>query len=277
MHSDVMIGIVLYNPEIDTLLKNLKKYEKMSKNIFLIDNGSAKEEEIESKLQEYQVIFNHKNKGIAQALNQLLDIGQKKKFKYLLTLDQDSKMNYECFKNLYAYKDVDKVAIIAPRINDLNKNEMEEISEDYQYVTRCITSGSLMNLKLCNNNKIRFDEKMFIDYVDFDYCKALELCGYKIIKVRDAILQHEVGKRTKRKFLFWNVYPTNHSPIRVYYFARNIKYYLYKYKGNLSFKEYFHDLIHLWWKFLNILLYEDNKKEKLKMYGKGLKDYKLEG
>lgn len=276
MYSDVMIGIVLYNPEIDTILKNLKRYEKISKNIFLIDNGSTNVKKIESELQKYHVVFNHENKGIAHALNQLLDIGKKENLKYLLTLDQDSKIDYECFKNLYANKDVDNVAIIAPRINDLNKREMEKISEEYQYVNRCITSGSLMNLRLCNNNEIRFDEKMFIDYVDFDYCKTLELCGYKIIKVRDAILQHEVGKRTKRKFLFWNVYPTNHSPIRVYYFARNIKYYLHKYKRNLSFKEYFHDSIHLWWKFLNILLYEDNKKEKLKMYRKGLKNYKLE-
>lgn len=273
--DDVAIGIVLYNPDILLLEQTINNIKEITSDIYFIDNNSKNKKEVQKLLKEYLVIFNDNNYGIAKALNQLLDIAFANGKKYLLTLDQDSRMNFNCFKEMYKFNNLQNVAIICPIIKDLNKLTTKTIKNEYQFVNRCITSGSLMNLKICKNIK-KFDEKMFIDYVDFDYCKNVICSGYKIVKVRDAVLEHEVGKRIKRKFLFWTVYPTNHTPQRVYYFSRNIRYYLYKYKNCLTFKEYIHDLIHLIWKFINIVMYEKNKKEKLKMYKKGIIDYRLE-
>ena len=276
-YLNVAIGIVLYNPDIEKLVENINRLKEITDSIYFVDNGSDNVNKIKEVLKEFstiKVIYNDENLGIAKALNQLLFLSIDNNKDFLLTLDQDSKMNIECFKNLYKYHNISKVAIICPIINDLNKVKSKTIKEEYKFINRCITSGSLMNLQYCQIIG-DFDEKMFIDYVDFDYCKQVNLHGFKIIMVRDAILDHEVGKRTKKKFLFFTVYPTNHSPKRVFYYARNVKYFLYKDRGKLSFKEYFHDVIHLTWKYVNILLYEENKKEKLDQFHKGLQEYKL--
>ena len=273
LYEDIIIGIVLYNPDINTLEKNIYNLKLITDDIIFIDNGSSNKNEIEKIIQnKYAIIFNNSNLGIAKALNQLLEEAIKKNKRYLLTLDQDSRMNRNIFDEMYKYRNIENVAIICPTIYDINKSKNKTIKMRYEYVSRCITSGSLMNISICSKLN-KFDEKMFIDYVDFDYCKNIMLSGYKIIQVREALLPHEVGKRIKRRFIFWDVYPTNYNNTqRYYYFARNIKYYLLKYKGNLTIKEWIHDEIHLKWKFINVFLYENNWKEKLKMYIQGLKD-----
>ena len=270
----IAIGIVLYNPNIEQLRNNIKELSKITKNIFFVDNNSKNKKDLKKVLKSYNVIYNEENKGIAKALNQLLLSSINKKMDYLLTLDQDSQMTLKCFNELFKYKDIENAAILCPTICDLNKKKNKTITNEYESINRCITSGCLMNLKYCKQLPF-FDESMFIDYVDFDYCKNIIMNDYKIIQVRDAILKHEVGKRIKRKFLFWDVYPTNHSNLdRYYYYSRNIKYYLNKYKGNLTLKEYLVDEIFLIWKFVNVLLYEELKCKKIKMLIKGIKDSK---
>ena len=173
------------------------------------------------------------------------------------------------------YSNIENVALICPRINDFNKNDIISQNNEYEEIDRAITSGTIMNLEKCKKIGL-FDEKMFIDYVDFDYCKRVRLNNLKIIRIKDAILDHEIGKRTKRKFLFFNVYPTNHNENRVYYYVRNIKYYCNKYKNNMTLKEKLTEKKYLIWKFISIILYENNKKNKIKMYIKGIKESRAE-
>ncbi len=273
MKNDLIgIGIVLFNPNVDLLINNIKELKKISNNIFFIENGSSNISEIKAAIKDYKVIYNKSNQGIAKALNQLVELSIKEGMDYLLTLDQDSRMNLECFKEMYKYNDKNNVAIVCPRIFDINKKKNKEPKNRTEYVDRCITSGSLMNLSICKKLP-GFDEKMFIDYVDFDYCKMLTINGYKILRVNEAIMKHEIGKRINRRFLFWNVYPTNHSNTkRYYYYSRNIKYYLRKYKGKITLKEYLKEEVILIWKIISVILYEENKKEKIKSFFNGLRD-----
>ena len=262
IYQDIAIGIVLYNPNIELLKENITRLKAITNSIIFIENGSNnKDEIIKTVNHEYKIIFNEKNLGIDENKE------------YLLTLDQDSRMTRYIFDNLYKYRNVENVAIVCPTIYDINKKKNKTIKKKYEYVNRCITSGSLMNLSICSKLE-KFDEKMFIDYVDFDYCKNVTLAGYKIIKVRDAILPHEIGKRLTKKILFFYVYPTNHSSFRVFYYIRNIKYYYWKYKKKMTIKEKIKEKINIVWKFISIILYEENKKEKLLKAREGYKNYK---
>lgn len=266
------VGIVLYNPSIDNLKKNIKEIEKIADYIFLIDNNS-KNFNLIKKIQKGNILIksNSSNLGIAKALNQILELSYERNVDFLLTLDQDSILSEDIIKEMLKYINCKDVAIVCPVINDLNRIKQVVQKEEILEVNRCITSGSLMNLRVCKSVGF-FDEKMFIDYVDFDYCKRIILNDKKILRIKNAVLDHEIGKRSKRRFLFWQVYPTNHNANRIYFFARNINYYLKKYNKQLTFKEYLHEYIHLIWKLVSIILYENDKKKKIKEFFSGIKD-----
>lgn len=272
----IVAGIVLYNPNLETLSKSISELEQVVNSICLVDNFSNNIQDIIKLIQSHQkvtMIENEKNYGIAKALNQLLDFANLNKNQFLLTLDQDSILKKEMLNNMLQYTNEKDAALICPIINDLNKKKHVVQTESIIDVNRCISSGTLMNLKICNEIGT-FDEKMFIDYVDFDYCKRVMLHNKRIIRVKNAVINHEIGKRSKHKFLFWTVYPTNHSPIRIYYYVRNIYYYLRKFNDQMTIKEKLIEYRYLFWKLFCIIFYEDGKCEKLKMFFKGLKDSK---
>lgn len=266
----IALGIVLYNPDINKINKIVKEYCKNIQYIFLVDNFSNNIKNIEENVKGiYNVILlkNERNEGIAKALNQLLDMAYSREVDCLLTLDQDSFLNQKDLMQMKEYIN-DNVAIVCPEIIDLNKKKNKKLKEKYEKVNRCITSGSLMNLKLCKKVG-NFDEKMFIDYVDFDYSKRITIEGYNILKIKNCFLRHEIGKRTTKRFFGIYVYPTNHSSTRVYYYFRNMHYYYLKFKKQMTYKEKLNEFIRIVWKYISIILYENDKLEKIKKAKEG--------
>lgn len=271
----LVAGIILYNPNMDILKKSIQALSDVVDMIILVDNASENIEDIQ-KLVNNDVILikNNENLGVAEALNIMMDRSSKMRATNLLTLDQDSIIDKNMISKMKYYLTSSVIAIVCPRFIDVNKKKQRKVKSKIEYVNRCITSGSVMNLAICN--KIgKFDASMFIDYVDFDYCKRIQLAGYKIVRTNSCKLTHAIGKRSSRKFFWINVYPTNHSVERVYYFARNLHYYLLKYKGQFSLKELINERVIAAWKTMSIILYEDDKKEKLRAIRKAKKDAKI--
>ena len=268
----IAVSIVLYNPDINRLNSSIKELENIVDKVYLIDNNSSNIKDVKSKFKskKIEIISNKNNFGIAYALNQALAISQKDSIDYLITLDQDSIFKTKEVNKVLKHLDEPDVAIFCPVIKDINKSKKLKYNNSISDINRCITSGCVMNLKECLEIGL-FDEDMFIDYVDFDYCKRIRIANKRIVRVNDSVLEHEIGKRQKRKFLFFNVYPTNHNAKRIFFYSRNIKYYLKKYKKQLSFMEKINEYKYLLWKLVSIVLYEDNKKNKIKMYFKGMK------
>ena len=272
----IAVGVVLYNPDVKKIKLIIKEYYEKVNYFFFVDNFLKNINELEKNIRNMSdkiiIIKNTENQGIAKALNQLLKISYEKDINYLLTLDQDSFIEYNHINNMKKYIN-DNIAIVCPEIIDLNKKKNKYLKNEYEQVNRCITSGSLMNLNVCRKIGY-FDEKMFIDYVDFDYCKRITLKGYKILKIKDCFLKHEIGKRTIKKFFGVYVYPTNHSSKRVYFYFRNIHYYCLKFKNKMTYKEKIYEIIRIMWKYISIILYEKDKKEKIKNANKGFLDAK---
>ena len=118
----------------------------------------------------------------------------------------------------------------------------------------------------------KFNEKYFIDYVDTEFQERVIRKGYRIFRVERALLYHEVGHLEKHRFLFWNVLCSNHSAFRRYFQVRNRLAFKMKYYGKIAFlKEY----MRLSLGDLKILIFENDKRAKLKASRKGYKDYKL--
>lgn len=268
--SNILVGIVLYNPDISRLQENINAIKSQIDKIIFIDNGSKNIDIINQILpQDSVLIKNSKNIGIATALNQILQYALDNDYKWVLTLDQDSvvsnnigKVYLECINNIS-----DEVGMICCNIKDRNanfvkKNNKQEIDG---YINQCITSASMLRVNAWK--KIGgFDDSMFIDSVDFDICINLRNNGWKIYKTFKTQLLHEVGHSKVIKIFGKEYLSLNHSPFRYYYIARNNIYLGRKYGMLLR---NIRVLIRIFW---SILFYEEKKINKTVKIFKGIID-----
>lgn len=268
---NIACGIISFNPNLNLLKKNIEAIQLQVSDIFVIDNGSNNVNEIESLLQNYRrahLTKNKENLGIAAALNQACEVSIKKKFQWLLTLDQDSVCPPNFVETLRKVAErYPSVGIVAPLIVDRNVGIVGHRAEGVQKVRTCITSGSLTNLTAWVNIK-GFDEKMFIDSVDFDFCYRLRKAGYFIYQTNSVTLNHAIGNSKKCRFLFWEFSNLEHTAFRDFYIAQNNVYYPKKNRMWLCFLR--GNLRNLRSIFV-VSIYEDDKKNKIKAICRGWK------
>lgn len=268
----ISAGIVLYNPDIERLKKNIVSIYPQIKKLYLVDNNSENYDEIKKVVDGYSeivLIKNNENYGVAKALNQIMEAASLSGCQWNVLLDQDSIVpeNYiEIFKEAKNNLKGKNIAILCPLIDDLNSkvNDLNMVSE-YQYIDFCITSGSINNVDIWKEMG-GFDEKLFIDGVDLDYCLRLIKNNYEIVRVNTVSIKHEIGKIKSIKFLGKNFESFNHSPFRKYYIARNIFYLDIKHKGKISPST----LARFIKQICLVLFIDDNKWKKIKALLKGM-------
>lgn len=266
----ITVGIVTFNPEISRLREDLDSICGQADRVYIFDNGSNNFEVIRELLKVYDekiaLLGCEKNRGIAYALNRLCEIAICNGYKWMLTLDQDSVCSPNLVDKLLQYIK-DDVAVVGPQIICRNNEKfIKKTNDKFEYVDWLITSASLTNLE-CFNTINGFDEWLFIDWVDYDYCIRAGRAGYKIIQVNDVQLLHELGKLQCRNVLGKVVYVTNHSSFRYFYMVRNSLYLAKK----LGLKNMYAFLIKL---FLKVLIWEPDKIEKLKAMFNGMMAYR---
>lgn len=274
----ICAGIVTFNPQKKITTNCVKVLIPQVEKIFIFDNGSNDKNILESLRtlsDKVEITYNNQNIGIAAALNVLCRIAKKKGYGWILTMDQDSICDELMVSYLSAYKDRDNYGIVAPRVefwNDGNFITSTKWSEKETYEEQaCITSGSLTRISAWE--KIGgFDEWMFIDHVDNEFCVHLLDEGYKVLRVNSAILYQRAGEmRYKIKRDGSIILLPYYSPLRQYFISRNTVYYLRKYH-----KSYNVNLIHESCAFLYTLyiklLYENNRWKTIKSSFRGIVD-----
>ena len=271
-------GIVSYNPDIKRLRENIISIQNQVPKVVIFDNGSANVDLVQELILEFEnieLIKSETNIGIAAALNRLMKWGQLKNYEWMLSLDQDSVCDNNYVKKMQPYLTVEaKLGIVAPVIVDRHIGVVgHNPRSDYAHVNTCITSGAFSRISAWSAVG-KYDESMFIDSVDFEYCYRIRKNGYGVVQVKNVQLLHELGNSRKKKFLFWKIDVTGHSAFRKYYIARNNIYYPLKHGLWLRFlRGNFRNLGLL----VTIFLYEDNKKEKIETVFKGWKAAYQEG
>lgn len=240
-------AVILYNPEWVSVIANIATYIDFVELLYIIDNTANKTPPpgiADSFLQNTEKIIyisNKENEGVAKALNKAAELSLFAGYQWLLTMDQDSYFgNKEIneyasqFEHLF-YKDVN-VAMVGLSIEP---SPADEDRPAHAQVDSIITSGSLVQLATWKKTG-GFDEKLFIDEVDHEYCYRVIGNGYKVMKFINIYLSHNLG--TKREAGYGTIFAkrkrTIHSPQRVYYMVRNYLYVRNKYKK--SFQNEFH-------------------------------------
>jgi len=266
----ICAGIVTYNPQIDRLKENIEAVVPQVEQVLIYDNASENIADIGILAGEFDnvsIIKGNINNGIAKALNELFYEARSLDYSHIITLDQDS----VCENNLVEAlsKGIgDNVAIVSPKIVYRN-NEHISTSDgnNFEIVDWVITSASLTSVKAWDDVG-GFDENLFIDKVDYDFCVRLHRIGYNIIRANQVRLLHELGNLKTRCILGRTIYVTNHNNFRIYYMVRN-SIYLKRNKNMGSPRVFVTKLL------IKILLFEDDKVNKIKAIKKGIKDGRM--
>lgn len=277
--------VVLYNPD-ENVKKNIDSYINNLDILYVVDNSPEPNDNAKYyKGKKIKYISNHGNKGIAYALNVGAKEAIKEKSEWLLTMDQDSSFKDDSLSKMIGFlKELKTNNIMSSALNlkydnlgvisalqrtRLNKDEKLK-GIDYPLVV--MTSGNIINLD--TYKKVGgFKDWLFIDAVDFEFCLNIKKHKYDIIQYNEAELNHNLGYINEYNFLGKTVYVTNHSAIRRYYITRN-RHYLYD-LYNEDFLDYCSiELGRTKKELLKIILFEDNKWNKIKAIYKGYKDYK---
>lgn len=267
----ILAGIVTYNPDIKKLGENIAAASSQVDKVLIVDNNSTNFEEFKEN-DNIEIIALDENKGIAFALNEIGNYAIKNEYDWFLTLDQDTVVSDNLIKEYLPYCTLPKTGILTCHFQDVNDAIKNDIyKEPYQEVQLCITSGALMNT-FCFENSSKYDERMFIDLVDYDINLQYSNLSYKMYQIGFIGFRHEIGERVHKKFLGRDIYVNNHSAIRRYYFSRNTIYLIRKYGWNNITKGLFmanngHAL--------KAILFERQKCKKTWLYFKGLLDGRL--
>ena len=249
-NNSIAVGIVLYNPEISRLIEVITSVNKQFDKIIMYDNASNNINQIKIIADNYNIdlLENNSNNGIAYALNRILEYAKSLGYLNVITLDHDT----VCPQNmLYEYNkliDEQNAKFICPNVIDreiVNNKYYNDTSQDFVIVKQCIQAGFLINIEVWKDIG-KFDESLFIDFVDFDFCKRIEISGNEIYCCTKVTIDHELGHREKTRFykvyawlfefLKLNIfkylqYKNIFSAQRAYYSARNNLIYIKKYSN----------------------------------------------
>lgn len=269
--------VILYNPDpglterIDTYLRHLDR-------LYVLDNSEPAVPFLALSYQDNKKVFclqDNENKGLSVRLNTAASMAQEEDYEWLLTMDQDSFFPANSFATylqcVEAYSAKETTAMFGilfgqqePQGKDCTAEEVEQL----------ITSGSIINLKLFQKTG-PFDEALFIDRVDQEYCLRARLLHYKIVRFNNIYLHHNLGVKASGLSLksFKRTPRTLHSPVRLYYMLRNYLYLKDKYNeqdpGSIAFMKK-----ELLLRLKNNFIYGNKKIELLKYLYRGFTDYK---
>lgn len=250
-------GIITYYPDLELLKSNVLAFSDYVEKIVIWQNTPIKDR------LHHEVDFDEKivylgeddNCGISYSLNKMIEYCSQEGFSHLLMMDQDS-----VFKNFEYYleqvkslidKDVDLIQI-GPEIN-----ESKLKCGQFQSCRYVITSGSIIDL----NKAILlggFRKDFFVDGIDLDFGYKVNQNGGKVFMIGGAILNQNFGdtyKKGKKRII-------SYSPKRLHDTVMT-QIVLWKEYPNYFHKFLFLKIYYLYTP-LNILVYQDDKWEKIK-------------
>ncbi len=232
--ASICAVIVTYNPTA-SLIANVAALRPQVSSLIIVDNHSnaASSLHIHEACRQFdcELVTNEHNLGIAAALNIGIRRAQSYHCEAFVLFDQDSSVDDAFISSMGdAYRNhprPDEIGIIAPRYLDRSSlNVMPLTTGRFGKILASMTSGSFMPARVFNHCG-DFDESLFMDYVDHEYCLRIRAQGFLIIQAENAVLVHSLGNISRHKLFGCVFTATNHRPSRRYYMTRN-RIWLYK-------------------------------------------------
>lgn len=280
--SRVGIIIVAYEPNIEVLYRNIRIIIDCGYQAIIVDNSEktsfiAPKDMITDSL---HIVSMQGNQGIAKAQNVGVEVANRLDCNIIGFFDQDSCLSMEMMAILVSGIKDNGYNIVAPVAMDCfaRKEYPAQIvsrigtakdifglnKSDPYVVDIVISSGMFVNTNIFDVVG-KFDESLFIDFVDIEWCMRCKKHGERIYVLPNAVMNHKIGEKNKKVgFITISV----HSPYRTYYKVRNSLLMLRKGCPKLfAIRQILPAIIHN-----VILLFGKNGKSYGKFYVKGIKD-----
>lgn len=112
------------------------------------------------------------------------------------------------------------VGAVGPSFSNLHHASGDTGVEQTRVVDHVISSGML--LRLAHWKEVGgFDERLFIDLVDIDYCHRLNRAGHLVLQLPDVLMEHGMGAPAENRVAGRQRASSNYGQLRHYYIARN--------------------------------------------------------
>lgn len=264
--------VVWYEPTIQDI-NNINTYIDDIDILYVIDNSKNINDSNILKNSKIKYIFNNENIGVSKALNLATEMAYENNYKWILTMDQDTSFKpnvIETMKKVIENENTSNIGIITPWHN--TKLKIEKPKEEIDYPLEVMTSGNLVNIEI--HKKIDgYKDWFFIDGIDIEYGLNLAKHNYKIMRLNNIEIDHNLGDIKYKNFLWEkDILCTNHNYLRRYYMMRNYLYIKDMYKD--LYKEYVEKLTKQKRNIATIILFEKDKYRKLRNIIRGYLDYK---
>lgn len=231
--NSICAVMVTYFPP-DDLRKSIDAIHQQVAHIVIVDNGSKPSAQRVRTLDALEgdgvtIIRSSENLGIATALNVGVAWAKEHGAAWVLTLDQDSVCQPDMIEKMLAAYNSDPhpetIGILAPVHFDRETGHVDrkvrDLPEPLNDRSIVMTSGNLIPMSVFDNIG-SFDDDLFIEYVDTDFCLRARKMGLRVALVRDARMAHSLGDiRVHRIWPRWAFFSHNYKPVRRYYRARN--------------------------------------------------------
>lgn len=233
---------VAFNPDAARLRAQIEALRGQVGKIFVVDNRSHPA--VSTLLANdalVEIIALEDNRGVASGFNIGVAAAREWHAQSVLLLDHDSVPAPGMVAALTAAIErtaresgAQPVAAAGPRVNDVRDrqeypfiqlgwthNRHLRCADAREGVIACdflISAGSLIPMASFESVG-PFDETLFIDSVDFEWCCRARESGHRLLGVCDARLDHWLGDHRRR--VLGGLSLVVHSPQRIYYMTRN--------------------------------------------------------
>lgn len=239
--SDVVAVAVTYGPDEAALPDVLERAAAQVGRLVVLDNDSPETDgshwSDRIRIPEgVEVVRLASNVGLGAAYNRAARIARDLGARFVLLLDQDSRLDEGCVDLLLRHHDLraerGPVGAVGPTFVDERSGERApfvrfgfplnrkvdapaggDVDADF-----LISSGSLIPLAAIDAAG-GFDEGLFIDSVDMEWCFRAKAAGLQLVGVADARMLHAIGDELVR--LPGGATMFVHSPLRLYMMTRN--------------------------------------------------------
>lgn len=235
--------VVGYNPDIKILDELLTSLAAQVEFLVLVDNGGsesflAQEPEVRARV---SYVSLNGNQGLGTALNTGFAMAIEAGMQYVVTFDQDSHAEPDLIARLYQAmmsakaKDASCIAV-SPAFFDRRDGKKINFpfyssidgaikpvfsSDDEHGLVKAdalITSGMFISTRAWIEG-IRYDEGMFVDFTDTEWCFRVRDQGYTLYGCLNVEMGHALSDAPPVKIFGLSFF--RYSPVRRYFFFRN--------------------------------------------------------
>jgi rhamnosyltransferase len=229
--------VVTWNPDVERLAAVLDALTPQVAGIIVVDNGSRDFDALATRWsghEELEFVGLPENRGIAAALNAGVTRALAKDPAWILTMDQDTLVGdgavAAALDDLAALDEPirSRCALVALRPHPQPASIWLTRYAERLLVTGSlgafverrgvITSGNLVRADVAR--EVAYDERLFIDQVDFDFCYSLRRRGFRVVQQTTITMDHILGERYDD---VERLHPYENAQ-RLYYIVRNSTY-----------------------------------------------------